>query len=147
MPNTNVQITIRSIQHFDGLEPERVEQTAQGCLEETERGFTLTYLEGEESGLGGTRTTLEVEGDRVTLTRAGEVSSRMVFEAGMSHTSDYATPYGVLPLEVHTHSLRTDLAQGEIEIDYHITIGPQQSGRTSLRLSIRGAGEEEGEQI
>ena len=147
MPNTNVHITIQRIQHFDGLEPERVEQTARGCLEETERGFTLTYLEGEESGLGGTRTVLEGEGSRLILTRAGELSSQMVFEAGLCHRSDYQTPYGTLPLEVHTHSLRTDLARGEIEIDYHITIGPQQSGRTSLRLSICGAGEEEGEQI
>ena len=31
MPNTNVNIVIRSVQHFDGLEPERVEQKAEGA--------------------------------------------------------------------------------------------------------------------
>lgn len=140
-------VRIRSSQAFEGLGEETVEQTVRGSLKKSSRGHTLTYWEGEDTGLGRTRTTLEVEGSRVTLIRRGELSSQMVFETGQTHRSDYRTPYGVLPLEVHTHALRADMAGGEITIDYHITIGPQQSGRTRLRLTIREYGErEEGEE-
>lgn len=149
MPNTNVNIVIRSVQHFDGLEPERVEQKAEGCLEKTPSGWTLTYLEGEETGMGGTRTTLELAENRVTLTRAGEVSSQMIFEAGGIHTSDYQTPYGVLPLEVHTHSLGAEMSQkgGRVALCYHIRLGPQQSGRTELSLEVTSGGKREEEEI
>ena len=147
MEEREVTVWLRSSQAFEGFGEETVEQTVQGALKRSSRGYTLTYWEGEDTGLGRTRTTLEVEEGRVTLIRMGELSSQMVFETGQIHRSDYRTPYGVLPLEVHTHSLRADVDGGEIAIDYHITIGPQQSGRTRLRLTIRECGErEEGEE-
>ena len=67
MEKTNVIITIQSRQCFDTLEEDWVEQTSGGCLERTAEGWTLTYLEGETSGLGGTRTTLELAEGRLSL--------------------------------------------------------------------------------
>lgn len=139
MPNTNVNIVIRSIQHFEGLEPERVEQETEGCLERTAAGYTLTYLEGAATGLGGTRTTLELTQDRITLTRAGEVSAQMVFQPGAVHDSIYETPYGKLPMTVRTLSLKTDLngAGGTVSIHYEIQLGGGPAGETRLGLTVR----------
>lgn len=145
MPNTNVIITIRSCQCFEGVEEEWVEQEAEGCLEQKGEGWTLTYLESEEAGLGSTRTTLELTGGRITLTRAGETSSQMVFEEGTEHTSDYQTPYGSLPLTIQTSRLLWQLEEGggRVAMDYAIRIGPQQSGMTRFRMKITRKREEE----
>lgn len=145
MSNTNVIITIQSRQCFADLKEDWVEQVAPGCLEQGPGGYILTYLEGESSGLGGTRTTLELEKGKITLTRAGEYHSQMVFEEGASHVSDYQTPYGTLPLEILTQRLSWDMEgqRGRVELDYRIQIGPQQSGLTQLRLWVNEKREEE----
>ena len=145
MSKTNVIITIQSRQCFDDLEEDWVEQTAPGCLEHGTGGSVLTYLEGESSGLGGTRTTLELAAGKIALTRAGEYRSRMVFEEGTSHVSDYQTPYGVLPLEILTQRLRWTMEglEGRVELDYRIQIGSRQSGLTQLRLWVNEKREEE----
>jgi uncharacterized beta-barrel protein YwiB (DUF1934 family) len=136
MPKENVLLTIRSRQAFEGLEEELVEQSAQGLLEKTGAGYVLTY---EEPGLEGTSTVLELEEGRAVLTRTGGFRTQMVFQEGVRHVTDYETPYGKLPLGVHTLRLHRDIreAEGEVEIDYRIDLGPQQSGTTQFRLCIR----------
>lgn len=139
MPNTNVHITVRSVQHFEGLEPERLEQQADACLEKTPAGWTLTYEEGEEFGLGSTRTILEIGENSITLTRAGETRSQMVFQTGQAHTSLYETPYGKLPMTIRTLSLKADLTGegGGIRIHYQIQLGNSPGGETRLELTVR----------
>ena len=39
------------------------------------------------------------------VTRNGAINTRMVFESGKEHMTDYATPYGCLRLGILTHSL------------------------------------------
>lgn len=39
------------------------------------------------------------------VTRNGAINTRMVFESGKEHMTDYATPYGCLKLGILTHSL------------------------------------------
>lgn len=139
MPNTNVNIAIHSIQHFEGTEPEQVEQQAAGCLERTRAGWTLTYREGEELGLGSTRTILELREDCLTLTRAGETRSQMVFQAGQAHTSLYETLYGKLPMTIRTLALEADLAEtgGTVFLHYQIQLGGGPAGETRLGLTIK----------
>ena len=48
---------------------------------------------------------IKLKGSVLEMTKRGSVSSRMVFEAGCSHRTDYVTPYGILPLEVFTQEL------------------------------------------
>ena len=60
-------------------------------FEETEAGFTRS-----------TRSMLKVRGGHVELTKKGLVQSNMVFEKGMLHTSEYRTPFGVVPMGVKT---------------------------------------------
>ena len=139
MEKTNVIITIQSRQCFDTLEEDWVEQTAGGCLERTAEGWTLTYLEGEASGLGGTRTTLELAEGRITLTRAGEYQSQMVFEEGLRHLSLYNTPYGSLEIGVHTRRMKVDLDKngGQIEISYAIEINHAVTGENYFKIDVK----------
>lgn len=51
------------------------------------------------------RNLIKLKGSVLEMTKRGPVSSRMVFEVGQSHRTEYVTPYGILPLEVCTQEL------------------------------------------
>lgn len=138
MEENNVSITIQSLQCLEG-ETETVTQRAEGRLSREGEGYVLTYREGEERGLGHTRTTLQLEEGRAALTRTGEVTSQMVFQPGQPHTSLYETPYGRLPMTIHTLSLKTELTDrgGTVAIHYQIELGGGPAGETRLRLTVR----------
>ena len=103
------------------------------------RGLTLTYQESQLTGLEGTLTTFQIEPDRVTLLRVGEVNSQMVFEEGRRHLSMYDTPYGALSIGVNTRRMRSDLSAsgGSIEIDYAIEIDHAVAGQNLFRIQVR----------
>ena len=91
----NVIISIQGRQSYEQAEPETIELVTEGCLQpDGEDAYTLTYQESELTGLEGTLTTFQIERDRVTLLRIGEVNSQMVFEEGRRHLSMYNTTYG-----------------------------------------------------
>lgn len=138
MGENNVTVTIQSLQTGE-TGTESMTQHAQGLLLREGGDWILTYREGAESGLGSTRTTLRVEGERVTLNRTGELKSQMVFEVGRPHTSLYETPYGKLPMTIRTLKLKTELTEagGTVLIHYHIELGGGSAGETRLRLTLR----------
>lgn len=138
MQKRNVIISIHSRQCMDGQE-DTVVQEAEGLLARAGEGWTLAYREGDDSGLGDTKTILRLEPEQVTLTRLGEVNSRMIFRKGTPHTSPYETPFGTIPLTVRTHRLETALEEdgGAIEIDYQIELGGGAAGVNRLRLHVR----------
>lgn len=67
-------------------------------LAQDEAGYTLSYQESELTGLEGTMTTIQVEGEQVTLMRVGEFNTQMVFREGRRHLSMYNTPYGAMAI-------------------------------------------------
>ena len=107
-----------------------------------DEGYTLTYQESQLTGLEGTLTTFQIEPDRVTLLRVGEVNSQMVFEEGRRHLSMYDTPYGALSIGVNTRRMRSDLSAsgGSIEIDYAIEIDHALAGQNLFRIQVREKG-------
>ena len=136
----NVIISIQGRQSFADQEDETIELVTEGCLERDGDGYTLSYQESRLTGLEGTLTTFQVERDRVTLLRVGEVNSQMVFEEGRRHLSMYETPYGALSVGVSTRKMRSDLsaAGGSIEIDYAIEIDHALAGQNLFRIQVRG---------
>jgi len=138
VPENNVTISIKTLQRReDGSE--LVTQRAEGLLARQAGAWVLTWREGEENGLGETRTTLRLEEDRAILTRTGETASRMVFQVGRSHELSYRTPYGSLPMTVHT--LRLDREQtkagGRVTIIYKLRLGEDEVVENRLRLTVR----------
>ena len=82
----NVIISIQGKQSFEAQDDDTIELVTEGCLEpDGDDGYTLSYQESELTGLEGTLTTFQIERDRVTLLRVGEVNSQMVFEEGRRH--------------------------------------------------------------
>lgn len=137
----DVVISIKGMQKYEGNDPDTVELVTAGRLMKDKAGYTLSYQESEITGLEGTLTTIQVEGEQVTLMRMGEFNSQMVFQAGRRHLSMYNTPYGAMSVGVNTRHLLADLSDkgGDIEIDYAIEIDHAIAGRSVFQIKVREA--------
>lgn len=136
----NVIISIQGKQSFEAQDDDTIELVTEGCLEpDGDDGYTLSYQESELTGLEGTLTTFQIERDRVTLLRVGEVNSQMVFEEGRQHTSLYETPFGELSVDIQTSSLRHNLSErgGVMEIRYSIAVEHTVTGRNCFKIQVR----------
>ncbi len=136
-----VVISIRGMQKYEGTPPDVVELVTEGRLAREGESYTLSYQESEITGLGGTLTTIQVEGEQVTLMRVGEYNSQMVFQEGRRHLSMYNTPYGAMTIGVNTRHLLAQLTDqgGDIEVDYAIEVDHAMTGRSIFRINVKEA--------
>ncbi len=137
----NVVISVKGIQKYDDMKSDAVELVTEGQLQRKDDVYILTYLESEVTGMDGTQTTITVQGDQVTLVRAGRFNSQMVFQEGRRHLSMYNTPYGALAIGVNTRHLLLDLTDegGDIEVDYMIEVEHAVAGRNIFQMNIKEA--------
>ena len=138
----NVIISIQGKQSFEAQGDDTIELVTEGCLEpDGDDGYTLSYQESELTGLEGTLTTIQVEGEQVTLMRVGEFNTQMVFREGRRHLSMYNTPYGAMAIGVNTRHLLADLNDqgGDIEIDYAIEVDHAVTGQNLFQIHITQA--------
>lgn len=136
----NVILSIRGQQTVDNADPDVIELVTEGTLTPHEGGnYTLRYQESELTGLEGTQTTIQVEGDSVSILREGQVNSQMVFEEGRRHLTMYNTPYGALSIGVNTRKMKVDLDEtgGSIEIDYALEVDHAVAGENLFQIYVR----------
>ena len=134
-----VMISVKGIQQFDAADKDSIELVTRGSLARDGGMLTLQYEESELTGLEGTMTTIQVEPERVTMLRTGQVNTQMVFQEGRRHLSMYNTPYGAMTIGVNTRHLFTELGEdgGEIEIDYNIEIDHTVTGRNVFHINVK----------
>lgn len=134
-------ISIKGVQRFADAEADTMELVTQGRLEREGNSYTLSYQESQLTGLEGTLTTFQIEPERITLMRVGEVNSQMVFQQGRRHMSMYNTPYGAMAIGVNTRRLNADLTDrgGEIQIDYAIEIDHSVAGQNTFQINVKEA--------
>ncbi len=134
-----VMISVKGIQQFDAADKDSIELVTRGSLDREGGMLTLQYEESELTGLEGTLTTIQVEPERVTMLRTGQVNTQMVFQEGRRHLSMYNTPYGAMTVGVNTRHLYAELGDdgGEIEIDYNIEIDHTVTGRNIFRINVK----------
>lgn len=136
-----VVISVKGTQKYDEMAPDAIELITRGRLIRDEGGYTLSYEEGELTGLGGTVTTVRVEEEQVTVTRTGEFTSQLVFQEGRRHLSMYDTPYGAMAVGVNTRHLLAELDDmgGDIEVDYMIDVDHRLAGRSVFQIHVKEA--------
>ena len=134
-----VTLFVRGEQYFDDVDPNETELVTEGVLEVLEDGLRIAYDETSLTGMEGTTTTFLVKGNQVVLTRTGTVNSQMIFEEGKQHTSLYETPFGELPIDIQTSSLRHNLAErgGVMDIKYAIAVDDVVTGRNCFKLRVK----------
>ena len=137
-----VWLTVHGEQKYEGMSADSSELRVRGTMEETRDGYLLRCEETDGDGKVTTATRLALAPDCIILTRTGEVTSEMVFEAGKEHTSFYAVPYGTLPISVKAESVKwkSEETGGMLALRYAINIGGQR-GECALRVRVRTEGE------
>ena len=135
MAGHHVYIRIRTLQRRDG-ERDSLVQQVEGRLTQEDGGWLLTYAQ-EEQGLT-TLTSLSLSGEKAVLRRSGAVGSQMVFQEGQAHSSLYETPYGSLPMSLHTQQLRWSMDEtgGKLSLIYRLDLGGAHMGETRLELTV-----------
>ena len=74
MNSKNVNISIKGIQIQDG-EKGDISLFTEGTLKKDGKKYIVTYDESEMTGMGVTTTTLEIDGEKVSLIRNGEINN------------------------------------------------------------------------
>ncbi|WP_303857825.1 DUF1934 domain-containing protein [Aminicella lysinilytica] len=128
---------------FAGDNPEeQMEFITEGKLFERNGSTYLIYDESDFSGFPGCKTSLKLKDDTVRMKRLGKdvgYGLEIEFKKGQRFFTKYETPYGVIDMEVLTNSVENNLSpegRGNIDIDYHVSLGGMAEGRNELKIEV-----------
>ena len=137
-----VMIRIKGKQVSREAGEDEMEFMTEGKLYHRNGTVYLLYEETELSGVPGCKTRLRLRDGEIQMKRFGEgagVGNEILFEQGKRYTGYYDTPFGPIPLEVltnHVKSSITEEGQGDIDIDYEISLKGLLEGRNILNISL-----------
>lgn len=106
-----LQVTITGIQYPPRAEQRAGEQpvviTQEVSAEYFCRGEShyLLYEEQTEGASQSSKTRIKLKGSTVELNRQGPIGHCMIFESGKPYRTEYATPFGMLMLDIATRSV------------------------------------------
>ncbi|MDD3833249.1 MAG: DUF1934 domain-containing protein, partial [Oscillospiraceae bacterium] len=116
-----VWISIKGIQHSQG-ESNELELSTTGQMERTGDGYKLTYQESETTGMEGVTTSLFINPTAITLERKGAMNTIMLLEKGRRTVCNYDTGFGSMMMGIYAKDIRTNLADGGGDFDFHYTM-------------------------
>ena len=98
----DVRVTVKGVQRDDTTEISRTEIAVPGEYYFKNGSHYIFYEETAEDSGELIKNSLKLKGNVLELNRKGAVNSRMIFETGKRHVTDYATPFGMLRMETVT---------------------------------------------
>lgn len=138
----DVIITIASQQDFEGCEPDHIDLITTGRLYRRSGKYFVSYDESELTGMQGTRTTLKLEDDQITMTRTGTHPTQMLFAEHKRHVGLYQTEVGSLTISTHTSHLVNNIDEngGSLSIDYTVEIDSNLAGTHRFEMAVTPSG-------
>lgn len=103
-----VIVTISSVQNNGAGESEQYQSKAEGIYHFKNDSHYIQFEEKQEGFTETTKTVLNIRKDFIRMTKKGLIQTQMVFQKGEDTPSDYQTPYGKLPLTIHTEKLKVE---------------------------------------
>ncbi|MGF7058929.1 DUF1934 domain-containing protein [Brassicibacter mesophilus] len=122
--------------NVDG-EENTIELITEGKFYKKNGTYYLVYDESEVSGMEGSKTTLKIQDNIISMKRFGSNTSNLIFEKGRKHKTEYETVYGDMTMEVMTSKMDVDISdigKGSINVAYRLNIS--ESIESSNHLSI-----------
>jgi uncharacterized beta-barrel protein YwiB (DUF1934 family) len=122
---SSAAIRVKSVIKQAGESDHNVEIITTGKVYLKDGIIFVFYDESEISGMQGTKTMLKIKEDFVQMSRSGTNVSKLIFEPGINHESNYGTPYGEFIMETSTKSIKIDVDEklvGKIQVEYHLMI-------------------------
>lgn len=131
-------ISVKTVQNIDG-EKEVIELITEGEYYKSGSQYIAEYDETEISGMEGTRTTLKMEKDRVSIVRRGTTNSDIEFKKGQTTVSLYSTPFGVLNIMIKPTLVKVDVDEngGKVKLEYKVNTNDTGYIDNLLELNIK----------
>lgn len=132
-------ITIKGIQTYEDDDSTDIEMMAEGDFVFEDGKYFIDYDETEATGMEGTSTTIEIDKDYVSLTRAGAVETTLLFIRDRQTTSYYDTPYGTMMMGINTEDVNTQLTSdgGKVAVKYSMSMNNLFSGSNTFEIQVR----------
>ncbi len=112
----DVLVSVKGTQFIDG-EKDSVEVITSGTWYEKNGKQYLLYEETYEGMQVTTKNTVKISPEIVEVTKKGAISSRMVYELGKQHMSDYTTPMGLIVLGITTKDIFVEADQDKLHLE------------------------------
>ncbi len=135
-------ISIKGLQTYeDDNDDTHISLLTEGEFEYQDGAYFIDYEESELTGLEGTKTSIEIGTNYVSLQRNGTVNTHMLFMKDRKTSSYYSTPYGDMQIDIFTDYLNIDISPtgGKINVDYFIDINNHSTGKNNFEIEIRKA--------
>ena len=135
----NYLITVLGTQEVDG-ESDSIEVITTGDYRREGGKVTITYPEfSEEDPNIRTDTTVIYDGDKLSIERRGEMSSRLMLEKGRRHRCLYDTPMGQMMIGIFTDSISAELDEGggTIRASYQLDFNNSAVSHNEFNITIK----------
>lgn len=137
----DVLVRVKGTQMIDG-EKDSVEVITSGTWYERNGKQFLLYEETYEGMNVTTKNTVKIAPEIVEVTKKGAISSKMVYELGKQHMSDYTTPMGLIVLGITTKDIfvEADSDKLRMELKYAMEMNGQFVSDSTLEITatVRG---------
>jgi uncharacterized beta-barrel protein YwiB (DUF1934 family) len=119
-------------------EDEGVELITEGKLFISGGRYMVEYDESHMTGMSGTRTSMSIDGDIVTVMRRGNINSNFIFTRGQRQDSLYETDHGDMMMSVFTNKVDIDFNEngGEVKVEYQVDF-ENDTGRNYINILVK----------
>lgn len=138
----DVLVSVKGTQFIDG-EKDSIEVITTGTWYEKNGKQYLLYEETYEGMQMTTKNTVKITPEIVEVLKKGAISSRMVYELGKQHMSEYTTPMGLIMLGITTKDIfvEADNEKLHMELRYAMEMNGQfvSDSILEIRATVCGA--------
>lgn len=116
-----------------------VEIFTTGSYRRKNGSYYISYEESEATGFEGSRTTLKVDKEKVTLLRSGSARAQLIVESGVRHQCHYDIGCGDLMVGVVGGRIRSSLTDsgGNLEFKYSLDINSLLASENEMFIHIK----------
>lgn len=133
-------VSIKGLQEYDNEDENTdISLTTEAEFELQDGVYFIDYEESEITGLEGTKTSIEIGDNYVSLLRNGSVNTQMLFMKDRKTSSYYNTPYGDFMIGIFTDNLDIDITNngGRVNVDYYLDINNSRTSKNNFEIEIR----------
>ena len=134
----NFSITLNIKQTSDGMTDES-ELFTRGEFRVHKGSYFIDYDESEATGFEGSHAQLQVDKERMTMTRTGTTFSSLVFENGVRHYCHYGTEYGDCMVGITTQVLSHSLDEngGMVHLKYSVDVNAGLITENEITIKVK----------
>lgn len=135
----NYLISVVGTQDVDG-EKDSIELTCTGEYIAEGSKFTIKYKEYDDDNPEVcSLSTVEVEGDTVTVLKSGPYPSRLLLEKGRRHQCHYSTMFGDLMVGVFTDTVKSELNEkgGRLYVSYSLDFNAGLVSKNEIIINVK----------